>query len=456
MPKSYNLYEIYLEKKGSIVKEDKQRVFNWLDENKMGAATLLSDMVRIPSLNQGTVDTGDEREMAEFVSSYMKDMGLDVEILSFDKEGKRPNVAGTYCGSGGGRSILFNAHMDVVPIDEPDKWMHKPFGGEIADNRVYGRGACDDKQGITAFVYAVKALKTAGVKLRGDVILLASAGEESCEGGTYGPGPVAKELMKRKNKPSGAIVCELSNMDIQIESASLFFFELIVKGKTCHCGSRNQCIFPQPYGLASGNEIGVDALEHLLPIVEMFYRKEKDWNLNTMRSSVMGTGDNMGVGAFYLNPVSFSGGGYIGSIPAEARITYGVWFDNKISKEDMMNEIRKSVDAVCFTDSWLKENPPEIIMPIIQDWPGYSTERDSDFVRNLVSACEDALGRKPVVTGFKAACDATWISMAGIPSVTFGNGTMANRVHTIDEYCDIDDLVQCAKAYASIMMDWCA
>lgn len=433
----------------------KQRVFDWLDAHKMDCAQLLSDMVKIPSVNQGTVDTGDEREIAKFVSDYMKDMDLDVEILSFDKEGKRPNVLGTYKGTGGGRNILFNAHMDVVPIDAPEQWKHPPFAGDIADGCVYGRGANDDKHGIAAFTYAVKALQAAGVRPRGDVLLLASAGEESCEGGTYGPGPVAKELMKRKNKPSGAVICELSNMDIEIESASLFFFEVVVRGKTCHCGNRNQCVFPQPYGLPSGNEIGVDALEHLLPIIDMFYRKEKDWNLNTMRSSVMGTGDGMGVGAFTINPCSFSGGGYIGSIPAEARITYGVWFDNKISKEDMMKEIRESIEAVCFNDSWLRENPPEIIMPIIQDWPGYSTPKDCDFVNCLVSSCEDALGRKPVVTGFKAACDATWTGMEGIPSVTLGYGSPANRAHTIDEYCEIDGLIESAKAYASIMMDWC-
>lgn len=437
------------------MQEKKQQVFEWLDQNEMAMAGMLSEMVRIPSLNEGTVDTGDEREMAKYVSAYMSDMGLDVETLCFDKEGKRPNVAGTYRGTGGGRTILFNAHMDVVPIDEPDKWKHSPFSGDIADNRVYGRGSNDDKQGIAAFTFAVKALQAAGVKLRGDVILLPSAGEESCEGGTYGPGPAVRELMKRENKPTGAVVGELSSMDILIESASLFFFEVVVKGKTCHCGSRNQCIFPQPYGIPSGNKMGVDALEHLMPIIEMFYKKEKDWNLNTMRSPVMGTGDSMGIGAFTINPSSFSGGGYIGSVPAEARITYGVWFDNKISQEDMMKEIRESIDAVCFNDSWLRENPPEIIMPIIQDWPGYNTDRDGDFVRTVAAASREALGREPVVTGFKAACDATWIAEAGVPVVTLGNGTMANSIHTIDEFCDIDELLECAKTYANIMIEWC-
>lgn len=437
------------------MKEKKYEVCRWLDENKMNLAHFLSDMVKIPSLNEGVADTGDEREMAAFISKYYEDMGLDVEIMSFDQEGKRPNVVATYSGAGNGRNILFNAHMDVVPIDEPEKWVHAPFSGDIDNGKVYGRGACDDKHGIAAFTFAVKALQATGVKLQGDVFLVPSVGEESCEGGNYGVGAVARELMKRPNKPSAAVVCELSDFDVQIESASLFFFTVKVKGKTCHCGNRAQCIFPQPKGIPSGSEMGVDALEKLLPIINMFYQKERDWNINTMRSQVMGIGDSMGVGAYTINPCSFSGGGYIGSIPASAEVTYGVWFDNHISKEDMMKEIRDSIAAVCFNDSWLRENPPEIIMPIIQDWPGYSTDSNCEFVKTLERAAEDVLGRKPIITGFKAACDASWINMAGIPAVTFGNGKEENRVHTIDENCDIDELLEAAKTYASIMMDWC-
>ena len=98
------------------MKVKKQEIFEWLDSNKMEMAKFLSDMVKIPSINEGTADTGDEREIAGFISKFYEGMELDVEIMSFDSEGKRPNVIGTYAGTGGGRSILFNAHTDVVHL----------------------------------------------------------------------------------------------------------------------------------------------------------------------------------------------------------------------------------------------------------------------------------------------------------------------------------------------------
>lgn len=438
--------------------KQKKQVFKYLEENKLEMAQLLSRLIQIESINQGIPDTADESDAQEFIARYMGNMGLKVERYAFDKEQKRPNIIATYKGIGGGENILFNAHMDVVPVDSPDKWEYPPFGGVIKNGRVHGRGASDDKMGIACMVYAVKALQSCGVKLKGDVLLMSSIGEESCEGGTIGAGPATVAI--KGKKPTCAVICEVTGMELQIESANSIFFEVIVKGKAAHVGTRNQVLFPQPYNVVSGNKVGVDALEKMLPIIEMFYRKERDWNLNVMRSDVLGAGgrpthDSGGIGAFTINPCTFSGGGYIGSIPSVARVTYGAWFSNEISKEDFMKEITESINLIAKNDSWLCENPPQIRMPIIQDWPGFKTSLDSKQVQIMKRSYKDVIGKEPIVTGFKAACDATWIAEAGVPSIVMGPGTMANGVHAINEFCTIDEIIEAAKVYANMMINWC-
>ena len=435
----------------------KQKISEYLDSHRDELAQFLSDMVKTPSLNEGTPDTCDEREMAALVERTFADSGLETSVIAVDKDQIRPNVFGVFKGAGGGRNILFNAHMDTVPITDEEKWKYPPLSGTIADGKVHGRGACDDKQGIAAMFYAVKALQAAGAKLKGDVILLASAGEESCEGGVYGPGPAIKESGLTAQF---AVVCEGSSMNVFTASSSLCFFELVVEGKAIHVSSRNQAVFPQPYQVRSGSEVGVDALEKALPIIQMLYRKEKDWNTNTMRSDSVGAGgypvpDKAGVGAFTINPCKIEGGTYLGSMPGIVKITYSIWHDNRIPLKDIQAEIERDVQAVASTDSWLREHPPVINMPILQTWPGYRIDRDHPGVAQVAKSYEEVTGRQIIYSGLKAVDDATYISQQGIPSVTLGPGGIDNGVHGTDEYCGVDELVEAAKVYAYLMLDWC-
>jgi len=435
----------------------KHEVFTYLDEHKEELAKFLSQIVQIPSLNEGVEDSCDERQMSNFLTKYYQEMGLETKVVAVDKESKRPNVFGIYKGIGDGENILFNAHMDTVPITDADAWKYPPLSGKIVDGKVHGRGASDCKQGIAAMTYAVKALQAAGVKLNGDVILLASAGEESNEGGVYGAGPAIKEA---GIKASFAIVGEGTNMEIDVESSSLCFFEVVVKGKSIHASSRNQVVFPQSASVPCGSQVGVDALAKALPIINMLYAKERDWNLNTMRSKIVGAGgspyhDKAGVGAFTINPCDITGGTYLGSLIGEVRIKYSIWHDNTISLEEIKKEIVRDIAAVASTDSWLRENPPIVNMPILQTWKGFHTDRNIEGVKILESAYKELTGRDAIITGMKAVCDATYINEQGIPSVVFGPGGMENGVHGTDEFCYVDSLVEAAKIYASMIMKWC-
>ena len=123
----------------------------------------------------------------------MRDIGLEVDVFEpwsvpgvLDHPGwwpgleyvDRPNVVGTWRGSGGGRSLILNGHSDVVPAGPRDLWTYEPYGGVIADDRIYGRGASDQKGGIAAMIMAVQVLSDLGVTPRGDVIVESVVNEE--------------------------------------------------------------------------------------------------------------------------------------------------------------------------------------------------------------------------------------------------------------------------------------
>jgi acetylornithine deacetylase len=429
-----------------------------IEDNKSELIGFLSDLIRIPSVNLGEPNTGNEQAVQTFIASYLEKMGLDVAMKAYDEKRQRPNVLAHWHGKGGGESLLINAHADVVPINDPEKWTHEPFGGIVSEGRIWGRGAADDKQGIAAMVFAVKALQKAGVKLKGDVILLSSVGEESNEGGTLGAGrAMADEL----NKPTFAIVTESTGgTDLDIEGPSLFFFELIVNGKAVHIGDRNMAIYPQPRSIPCGNECGADALQKTLPILQMLYQKERDWALN-WRDSIVGCGglktfDKKGVGVYSINICNIEGGTYLGSIPGKVRILGSVFHPQDYSSTDIFKQLKQHVLAVASTDSWLVSHPPQMqLLKNCHYWQGYKVLPDHPGVKAAERAYQNATGKPLNISGFKAVCDATYLQRVGIPSVVFGAGESGFGVHGVDESCSIELILRTCKFLASMILEWC-
>ena len=138
----------------------------------------LQDLVRIPS------PVGSEGPAQQWVVHRMRRIGLDVDVFDVDPRALsalptfnptpqeyagRPCVVGLRRGAATGRSLVLNAHIDTVPVDTADQWLHPPYAAEIADGRLFGRGACDDKAGIIECLLVADALQCAGVTLGGDL-----------------------------------------------------------------------------------------------------------------------------------------------------------------------------------------------------------------------------------------------------------------------------------------------
>mgnify|MGYP005805699307 CR=1 FL=1 len=431
------------------------KVNQYIADHQMELAQMVSDLIRIDSQNQGVANTANEAEAQEYVYNAMDALHLSPKALAYDEGKKRPNVYGIYPGTGGGKSLLINAHIDTVAITHPDEWVHPPLSGLIQDGVIYGRGASDDKMAVASMIFAIKALQECGVRLKGDVMLLSSVGEESGEGATVGAGPAVRDMPR----PDFAIVSEATCMDMDIASSSYTCFEVTVRGKAAHTCARNQAFYPQRKGLPCGSEAGVDALSKALPIIQMLYHLERDWNL-IRRYEIWGAGgtpvpDGKGVGAFAINPSLIKGGEYIGSIMSSVTILYALVYSSDIPLEQITKEVVDAIMAVASTDSWLREHPPEVKIPIIKDWRGFKTSMDEPGILALRNAFKETLGREMSITANKAVMDATFIQQAGIPVVSFGPGGPETNQHGVNEWASIKLLVEATQVYARMMMDWC-
>ena len=157
-------------------------------------AALLSELVQIPSVG----GSPGEEHIQERLAGWMRDAGLEVDHwpIDLDEVTGRPGfpgmevprtrafgLVGLLPGTGGGRSLLFDAHVDVVPPGEPSAWSDDPFSGRIEGDRLYGCGSCDMKGGLVAALTAVAELR--GNRPRGDVLVACVAGEEDGGLGTY-------------------------------------------------------------------------------------------------------------------------------------------------------------------------------------------------------------------------------------------------------------------------------
>lgn len=434
----------------------KQEVFDYIDQNREKLVNYLIDMVKIPSINYNE-ECGNEKDVQDWLANSLKELGFDkVDEFAVDKDKVRPNVIGVMKGAGGGKSLILNGHMDVVPVSKPEIWCCDPFTPLRKDGKIYGRGTSDMKGGVASAIWALKALKDCGVEIKGDVILQAVIGEESQQAEEVG----TVKCLERGYTADFAIVCEPTDLEIHTSSSALFFFELEIEGKAVHISARNQAIFPQPFGIASGKEVGVDAFKKSLMFVDYFYRLEEEWN-HRFRDPVLGAGgnsgqDKQGVGVFTINPSFIKGGVYLGSMPSYVYYSYGVWYpDQLVKKEVLFEEIKSAVEALASTDDFLRENPPKLNIPYLQDWPGFRVSTDHPGVKAMEKATKDVVGEPSAISGFKAVCDAYYLNKNGVPSIIYGPGSLGWSVHGDNEYVTEDAILQAAKVYASMIMEWC-
>ena len=426
-----------------------------------GLVALLRELIAIPSLD------GDESPAQRRVSSWLQDAGLEVDAWSIDLEELAHHsdwshevdrdealgvvgwygegAAGRAAGGGGrGRDLLLNGHIDVVPVGDEAAWSTPPWEPEVRSGRVYGRGSVDMKGGLCCALFALRAVREAGVRLRGRLSVASVVGEE--DGGT---GTLATIL--RGHTADGAVVAEPTMLHVVPAQAGSLMFRLVVHGLSAH-----GCV----------REEGVSAVEKFLPLLAALRRLEaercgaadKDAGVAGPVTAVAGDPHSPLFAGHRLPwPIEVGtvrAGDWASSVPdtlvAEGRYGVAVGEDVIAARRTFEAAIARAAAA----DPWLAVHPPETVW-----WGGRFdpavTDPADPIVAVVTGAAADATGAAPRVEGVTYGADMRLlVNVANIPTVLFGPGDV-RVAHMPDEYVPIEDLRTAAEALVLVALRFC-
>ena len=386
------------------------RVFGQIRADEV--VELTRALVRIPSVYRPGEIGANEAEVASFVEGWFRREGLPVEVQEVVPG--RPNVLSWIGEKGPGRHcLLLEGHTDVVTEGDAAEWTWPPFGGELRDGRIYGRGAADMKSGLAAAMVTLAAFKRAGVTPGGKLVVGALVDEEDGMIGVHHlvKTPAGRELLM--SAPRRADVDDLNRR---------------ARGHMAHGAMPEAGVNPIT---------ALGALLKELPALEKRLRKicQKSRHLKppTVTPTIV-QGPPRGFGAPQSNV-----------IPALAEMTLDVRLTPGIDAEG----IRGELEALC--------RKAEAAVPSVKlEWEpvnafrlATSVDKAEPIVRAMMHGVRKATGRAPRYGGVPGSTDGTILRMElGIPIVTCGPG---NRLipHQVDEYVEVQELVEAARIYAA-------
>lgn len=405
--------------------------------------------VRIPSITpnfpgEDPADhLGRETEVSGLVAELLADVGLEIDRFAI-ADG-RENCVGVLRGRGGGRSLILNGHVDVVPAQPAAEWTGgDAFSGRVADGRIWGRGACDMKAGLMAAVFAVRALAEARVRPLGDVIVQAVVGEEMME---HELGTSA--VLARGYTADAAVVAEPSPPRVPLAvspvTAGLLWCAISVAGRATHAGMRSETMRPGGVGAAGG----VNAVDKAHLIHRALLELEQDWLVRKSHPLFP-------PGSFTVHAGVIVGGPRRGLIPFEladnATLEVIVWHPPDEPHEQVKAEIERHVAGTAALDSWLRDHPPAVEWK--HRWAASAIPAGHPLTVAVAGAHEAATGRAATIQAFPAVSDTTYLADAGVPALVHGPGDIA-LAHAPDEHVVIDEVIAAARTYALLAADWC-
>ena len=373
-------------------------------------ANLTARLVEIESINPDVVPGGSgEVAIARFVAAWCERAGLDVSLE--EAAPGRPNVVAVARGSGGGRSLMLNAHTDTVGV----AGMSSPFTPRIDSGRVYGRGAYDMKGSLAACMLATVEAKRS--PLAGDVILTAVADEEFASVGT--------EAVAANMGADAAIVTEPTEMQIAVAHRGFVHLEVETHGRAAH-GSRP--------------ELGIDAIAKMGRVLVGI--EELDGRLRSTPTHA-----RLGSGGVHASLIE--GGQEYSSYPArcvlqaERRTIPG---ETVVMVE---RELRDLVDAAGSGDDQFSAD-----LRALASREPFEVAEDEAIVQIVRRCATAALAAEPDIVGVPFWADSALLAGAGIPTVLFG--PRGEGAHAEVEWVEVADLERCVEIYAAVAAELCA
>lgn len=411
-----------------------------IEKNQNKYLGFLKELISADSTNSDHGINGNEINAQIIVKNKLENMGMNIdvfepnyELLSTYKETNlgheykdRPNVVGVLKSNGKGKSIILNGHIDTMPFDNLDEWITHPLNPIEKDGKLYGRGSCDMKAGIAAYICAVEAIQEAGLELNGDIIIESVVDEEGGGNGTLAC--VAKGYMA-----DAAIVTEPTELQIMPAHMGWLFYKIEVRGKALHSSMKWK---------------GVNAIEKMMKIMIALQELERNWAIEKRSPILPPPTINFGT----------ISGGMAGSVVADrCLLDFGLHYLPEDSGEDFLgksveNEVFEAIEGVVCGDKWLKQNPPKIWL--YQQGSGYEVDFNLPLISIMSKNYENTMSKKAVIRGCEYGSDARLLNNYGkTPTILFGPGSI-QQAHSINEYVSIEQYYNSIKILANTIYEW--
>lgn len=399
---------------------------------------------------------GGEEEVQALVVKKFTELGCEVETLrikpanlkfkyQFAATGsipdkKRISVVGKYPGSSGGKSLLLFAHPDGEDVTSTKAWKHNPFAGEIDGEKIYGWGAADDLSGVAVMTEALAALRDAGLKPGGEIILCSTPAKKNAQGviALLSKGYSADASIYLHPAESG-----VGMREIKAIASGLLKFRIKVTGKAPDTTEPGKTAFAH---------LGINPIIKANLIIQALNKLDADRGKRVVHKALQ---DKVGRSTNLL--VSYISSGESDSltrVPEECTIGISVTFPPGEKLKQVQKEIEDCIADVTKKDPWLRKHNPEI------EWifgsQGVEVPVEHPLYRTVSKAIQEVTGEQPFVNPLHSASDIRNPNLfSGIPTVGYGplGGDLTqNGGH--DEWVDVSDYIRAIKITAKVILEW--
>jgi len=374
------------------------------------AIALARALIKIDSRNPTLApDSRGEGDCARFLASVLDDWGFSVELIESIPE--RPNVVARL-GSRDAPALMLNGHLDVVGVQG---MVHEPFGAELRDGRIYGRGSADMKGGIAAMCAA--AVAAADAIADSQILITAVVDEEYDSVGM-------RALLKEGIRADAAIITEPTRLAICPAHRGFVWLEVAFRGRAAH-GSRY--------------DIGVDAITHAALVLAELEKLERTRE-SGLRHKLLGRGS--------LHASTIRGGVGMSTYPEDCVLAIERRTLPGESTELAIREITDACEKVRATHPQLDARVTLTTAQLPSD-----VATDAPIVKTLRGALEreDVAVR---IEGLSAWTDAALLNEAGVPTVCFGPGDIA-LAHAAEEFVPVGEIETAQRVLTRVVREWC-
>nr|WP_310225228.1 peptidase [Paenibacillus qinlingensis] len=411
-------------------------IHDWIRQHREAGTSFLQQLVKMPSTQ------GHEQEAQLFIAEKLRELALDVEVWEPDGDALQshpyfcsprshftgsPNVVGVLKGSGGGRSLLLNGHMDVVPEGNREQWQDDPFSGRVVDGKLYGRGATDMKGGTASLLMAVEAIQGLGLTLKGDVIFESVIEEESGGAGTLA-------AIVKGYRADAALIPEPTNLRIFPKQQGSMWFRIEVKGRSAHGGTR--------YEGVSAIEKSVTVIQHIRELEELRNARIIDplYAKNPIPIPI-----NIGI---------IQGGNWPSSVSDTVKLEGRMGVAPEETLEAAKAEMSDWMAGLSLKDPWFESHPPHVEWFGAQWVPG-SVDPEHDLMKVLMQQYRVVKQDEPTIEASPWGTDGGLLTQVGeTPCIVFGPG-ITQVAHYPNEHIVLDHMFEAAEIIALTIIHWC-